>query len=150
MAARRSARNSLVLHKAQEGVKGGTLAGGPPFAGGPRRPQPLRRRGAGGERREGTSRTPSPTGLVRRHGVCGYPTPGRGSAERGGAGKNRDGGTSRTPSPTGRLRRRGAGDNPAPGGGGTSHLRGLEERDTAEIKNAPIGGVFHFAGVLFN
>ena len=33
-----------------------------------------------------------------------YPTPGRGSAERGGAGKNRDGGTSRTPSPTGRLR----------------------------------------------
>ena len=35
MDARRSARNSLVLHKAQEGVKGGTLAGGPPFAGGP-------------------------------------------------------------------------------------------------------------------
>ena len=33
-----------------------------------------------------------------------YPTPGRGSAERGGAGKNRDSGTSRTPSPTGRLR----------------------------------------------
>ena len=33
-----------------------------------------------------------------------YPTPGRGSAERGGAGKNRDGGTSRTPSPTGRVR----------------------------------------------
>ena len=42
MDARRSARNSLVLHKAQEGVKGGTLAGGPPFAGGPRRPQPAR------------------------------------------------------------------------------------------------------------
>ena len=42
MAARRSARNSLVLHKAQEGVKGGTLAGGPPFAGCPRRPQPVR------------------------------------------------------------------------------------------------------------
>ena len=42
MDARRSARNSLVLHKAQEGVKGGTLAGGPPFAGGPRRPQPVR------------------------------------------------------------------------------------------------------------
>ena len=33
-----------------------------------------------------------------------YPTPGRGSAERGGAGKNRDSGTSRTPSPTGRVR----------------------------------------------
>ena len=26
--------------QAQEGVKGGTLAGGSPFAGGPRRPQP--------------------------------------------------------------------------------------------------------------
>ena len=62
LAARRSARNSLVLHKAQEGVKGGTLAGGSPFAGGPRRPQPLRRRGAGGGRREGSSGTPSPTG----------------------------------------------------------------------------------------
>ena len=33
-----------------------------------------------------------------------YPTPGRGSAERGGAGKNRDGGSSRTPTPTGRVR----------------------------------------------
>ena len=29
-------------HKAQEGVKGGTLAGGSPFAGGLSRPQPLR------------------------------------------------------------------------------------------------------------
>ena len=35
MAARRSARNVPCAHKAQEGVKGGTLAGGPPFAGGP-------------------------------------------------------------------------------------------------------------------
>ena len=35
MAARRSARNSPCAHKAQEGVKGGTLAGGSPFAGGP-------------------------------------------------------------------------------------------------------------------
>ena len=34
MDARRSARNSPCAHKAQEGVKGGTLAGGPPFAGG--------------------------------------------------------------------------------------------------------------------
>ena len=58
LAARRSARNSLMLHKAQEGVKGGTLAGGSPFAGGPRRPQPARHRGAGGELREGSSRTP--------------------------------------------------------------------------------------------
>ena len=42
MDARRSARNSPCAHKAQEGVKGGTLAGGSPFAGGPRRPQPMR------------------------------------------------------------------------------------------------------------
>ena len=33
---------SFMLHKAQEGVKGGTLAGGSPFAGGLSRPQPLR------------------------------------------------------------------------------------------------------------
>ena len=42
MAARRSARNAPMLKEAQEGVKGGTLAGGPPFAGGSRRPQPVR------------------------------------------------------------------------------------------------------------
>ena len=42
MAARRSARNSPMLKEAQEGVKGGTLAGGSPFAGGLSRPQPLR------------------------------------------------------------------------------------------------------------
>ena len=34
MAARRSARNAPMLKEAQEGVKGGTLAGGSPFAGG--------------------------------------------------------------------------------------------------------------------
>ena len=39
--ARRSARNSPYAKEAQEGVKGGTLAGGSPFAGGPRRPQPM-------------------------------------------------------------------------------------------------------------
>ena len=42
MDARRSARNAPCAKEAQEGVKGGTLAGGSPFAGGPRRPQPLR------------------------------------------------------------------------------------------------------------
>ena len=31
------------------------------------------RGGDGGGRREGSSRTPTPTGLVRRHGVCGHP-----------------------------------------------------------------------------
>ena len=45
LAARRSARNAPFAKEAQEGVKGGTLAGGSPFAGGPRRPQPVRRRG---------------------------------------------------------------------------------------------------------
>ena len=64
--ARRSARNSPYAHKAQEGVKGGTLAGGPPFAGGPRRPQPVRHRGAGGGRRKGSSRTPTPTAGGKR------------------------------------------------------------------------------------
>ena len=55
LAARRSARNSPCAHKAQEGVKGGTLAGGSPFAGGPRRPQPqAHRRNVGGH--------PSPPG----------------------------------------------------------------------------------------
>ena len=55
------------------GGKGGTLAGGSPFAGGPRRPQPARRRGAGGELREGSSRTPTPTAGGRRpvcHVIC--------------------------------------------------------------------------------
>ena len=40
--ARRSARNAPCAKEAQEGVKGGTLAGGSPFAGGLSRPQPLR------------------------------------------------------------------------------------------------------------
>ena len=44
------------------------------------------------------------TGRVPHNMPRVYPTPGRGSAERGGAGKNRDGGTSRTPSPTGLVR----------------------------------------------
>ena len=42
LAARRSARNSPCAKEAQEGVKGGTLAGGSPFAGGLSRPQPHR------------------------------------------------------------------------------------------------------------
>ena len=40
LAARRSARNAPCAKEAQEGVKGGTLAGGSPFAGGLSRPQP--------------------------------------------------------------------------------------------------------------
>ena len=81
--ARRSARNSPCANEAQEGVKGGTLAGGSPFAGGSRRPQPLRHRGVGGGRRKGSSRTPTPTAggkrAVRRRIYCEIITrPGRG------------------------------------------------------------------------
>ena len=42
LAARRSARNAPCANEAQEGVKGGPLAGGSPFAGGLSRPQPMR------------------------------------------------------------------------------------------------------------
>ena len=84
MAARRSARNTPMLKEAQEGVKGGTLAGGSPFAGGPRRPQPLRRHNAGGERTPGGGGTP----------------PLRGLAERGEVGGGRRKGSSGTPTPT--------------------------------------------------
>ena len=67
--ARRSARNAPCAKEAQEGVKGGTLAGGPPFAGGSRRPQPARRREVGDGRRKGSSRTPTPTTGGKR-AVC--------------------------------------------------------------------------------
>ena len=51
-------------HKAQEGVKGGTLAGGSPFAGGLSRPQPARHRhNAGGERTPGGGGTPPLRGV---------------------------------------------------------------------------------------
>ncbi len=60
----------LVLTKRRRGSKGGTLAGGPPFAGGLRRPQPLRHRGAGGELRKGSSRTPTPTGWLQMWGLA--------------------------------------------------------------------------------
>ena len=123
-----------MLHKAQEGVKGGTLAGGSPFAGGPRRPQPVRtsitsvvnarraggwnpaptrgleeRGKAGGGRREGSSRTPTPTGpcgtgRVPRDLLRDHHTFGQGLAKRCDAGGDRDSGTSGTPSPTGRAR----------------------------------------------
>ena len=91
---------------------GGGQRGNPrrgfPLCGRPRRPQSLRRRGAGGELRKGSSRTPTPTGRVRRHGVCGHPgvragvepRPYRGLAERGRVGGGRRKGSSRTPTPT--------------------------------------------------
>ena len=55
MAARRSARNSPMLKEAQEGVKGGTLAGGSPFAGGSAARSPRD--------------TAGPTVILRRAGV---------------------------------------------------------------------------------
>ena len=64
--ARRSARNSLLLTKRRRGLKGEPSPGVPPLRAPPRRPQPLRRRGAGGGRRKGSSRTPTPTAGGRR------------------------------------------------------------------------------------
>ena len=61
--ARRSARNSPCAKEAQEGVKGGTLAGGSPFAGGLSRPQPARRRGADGHPTPGGGGTPPLRGV---------------------------------------------------------------------------------------
>ena len=63
MAARRSARNSPCAKEAQEGVKGGTLAGGSPFAGGPRRPQPVRRHNARSNPTPGGGGTPPLRGV---------------------------------------------------------------------------------------
>ena len=67
------------------------------------------------------------TGRVPRDILRGYPTPGRGSAERSDAGGDRSSGTSRTPSPTGRLRQREVSDNTASGRGGTPPLQGAGE-----------------------
>ena len=129
MAARRSARNSPMLKEAQEGVKGGTLAGGSPFAGGLSRPQPVRPRGAGGGRRKGSSRTPTPTAGGKR-AVCHViyceviPRPGGG---------RRNGVTPAVTAAAGRRGRRplqgGCGNVrsaiiPRPGGGGTPPLQG--------------------------
>ena len=143
---RAAARGTLLmLKKRRRGSKGGTLAGGSPFAGGlsRRRPSDLRtptviRRRAGIEPRpygacgtwwgrrwtkERVVGDADPyggweTGRMPHNMPRNHHTPGRGSAERGEAGVDREGGTSRTPSPTGRLRRRGAGVRLAPGGGG--------------------------------
>ena len=129
MDARRSARNSPCSKEAQEGVKGGTLAGGSPFAGGLSRPQPVRPRGAGGGRRKGSSRTPTPTAGGKR-AVCHViyceviPRPGGG---------RRNGVTPAVTAAAGRRGRRplrgGCGNVrsaiiPRPGGGGTPPLQG--------------------------
>ena len=66
MDARRSARNAPYAKEAQEGVKGGTLAGGPPFAGGLSRPQPLRFTDARSHPTPGGDGTPPLQGLEER------------------------------------------------------------------------------------
>ena len=66
LAARRSARNTPMLNEAQEGVKGGTLAGGSPFAGGLSRPQPLRFTNARSHPTPGGDGTPPLRGLEER------------------------------------------------------------------------------------
>ena len=55
-----------MLHKEQEGVKGGTLAGGSPFAGGLSRPQPLRFTDARSHPTPGGDGTPPLQGLEER------------------------------------------------------------------------------------
>ena len=126
---RAAARGTLLCSQSAGGGKGGTLAGGPPFAGGSAARSPRDTAGPAvyeGKGRRGrrplqggweTDRVPH--NIPRDH-----PTPGRGLEERGGAGKNRDGGTSGTPSPTGRVRRHNARSDPAPGGGRTQPIRG--------------------------
>ena len=66
MDARRSARNSPCAHKAQEGVKGGTLAGGPPFAGGSAARSPAHLHNAGDKRTPGGDGPPPLRGLEER------------------------------------------------------------------------------------
>ena len=107
-----------MLKEAQEGVKGGTLAGGSPFAGGLRRPQPLRS-AVGRAVNERQARVePRPYEGLEKRGEVGdgrtlrvvedadpyggwetghvphniprdHPTPGRGSAERSDAGRTK-------------------------------------------------------------
>ena len=59
--ARRSARNAPCAKEAQEGVKGGTLAGGSPFADGLSRPQPVRFTDARSHPTPGGGWNPAPT-----------------------------------------------------------------------------------------
>ena len=108
MAARRSARNAPMLKEAQEGVKGGTLAGGSPLRAAP---PPAARAPPWGWRwtkervvedadpYDGWGTDRDPRDLLRDH-----PTPGQGGADRGDAGGTGDGGTSRRPPHTGRVR----------------------------------------------
>ena len=84
MDARRSARNSPCANEAQEGVKGGTLAGGSPFAGGSAARSPCDAVGRAVD--------------VRRTGM--EPRPYRGLVERGVVCGGRRKGSSRTPTPT--------------------------------------------------
>ena len=121
MDARRSARNSPCAHKAREGVKGGTLAGGPPFAGGSAARSPCAPPWGWRWTKERVVEDADPyggweTGHVPHNMPRDHPTPGRGPVERGGVGGNLSSGTSGTPSPTGQPQRRGAGGHPAPTG----------------------------------
>ena len=88
------------------------------------------------------------TGRVPRDILRGYPTPGRGSAERSDAGGDRSSGTSRTPSPTGRLRQRevsdntasGRGWNPAPTGGWRNTVGSAETVTAGRRGRRPLRG----------
>ena len=127
LAARRSARNSLMLMKRRRGLKGEPSPGVPPLRAAPAARSPCAPPWGWRWTKERVVEDADPyggweTGRAPHNMPRDHPTPGPGRAERGEAGKNRDGGTSRTPSPTGRLRRRGAGSNPASGWGRTAAL----------------------------
>ena len=67
MAARRSARNALYASQSAGGGQRGNPRRGFPLCGRPKPPAaPALRRGAGGGRRKGSSRTPTPTAGGRR------------------------------------------------------------------------------------
>ena len=112
--------------------------------------QGLAERGkAGGDRDGGTSGTPSPTGLVRRHNARSDPAPGGGRTQPiRGAGGDREGGT---PTPSGRARGVGMRGKPnvnnekqRPPPAACARRRGPQRRQ----KRRPLrGGVFVDMGV---
>ena len=131
MDARRSARNAPMLTKRRRGSKGEPSPGVPPLRAAPP-PAALATPWGWRWTKERVVEDADPyggwkTGRVPRDILRGYPTPGRGSAERSDAGGDRSSGTSRTPSPTGRLRQREVSDNTASGRGGTPPLQGAGE-----------------------
>ena len=132
LAARRSARNSLMLKKRRRGLKGEPSPGVPPLRAAPP-PAALATPWGWRWTKERVVEDADPyggwkTGRVPRDILRGYPTPGRGSAERSDAGGDRSSGTS------GRRPLQGGCGNvrsaiiPRPGGGEPRPYRGMAKR----------------------